>query len=307
MSGAPRIVTLTLNPAIDISSEAQEVRHTVKTRTFGEQVEAGGGGINVARVLTRLGADVRAMFTAGGAAGRLLDELLGRVCLHRTMIEIAGETRMSLTVYEHSSGKEFRFVPEGPVIAEAEWRRALEGAAAATCDYLIASGSLPRGVPDDFYAQLAQRVRGRGVRLILDTSGDALREALAFGGLFLVKPSRGELEELAGRELPGSDDLITQAKGIVSAGQAENVAVSLGNQGAVFVNRDEAQFLPALQVQACSAVGAGDSFLAAMTYGFATGLGVRDAFRLGMAGGAAAVLTCGSELAKAEDIWKLYG
>ena len=306
MSSPPRIVTLTLNPAVDVSSEAEEVRHTDKTRTRGDQFEAGGGGINVARVLIRLGADVSAIFLAGGATGRLLDELLGGVCLDRTVIRIAGDTRMSLTVFETSSGNEFRFVPEGPEISGEEWGRALDEAAAAECDYLIASGSLPRGVPDDFYALLAERIAGRGTRLVLDTSGEALRAALNFGGLFLVKPSRAELEELAGRELPEPGDVIVEAQRVVAAGKAQNVAVSLGRDGAIFVGSEQAQVLPAIDVQACSAVGAGDSFLAATTYGFATGLDAGDSFRLGMAGGAAAVLSCGSELAKAEDIWKLY-
>lgn len=159
-------------------------------------------------------------------------------------------------------------------------------------------------MPDDFYARLAKKLSGP--KLVLDTSRRALREALTGGGLFLVKPSRNELEELAGRALPTHDDVIAEARKIVAAGQSEHVAVTLGKEGAVFVHAGEAIWLPAIEVEACSAVGAGDSFVAAMTYGFATGLNASDALRLGMAGGAAAALTCGSELAKAEEIWKLY-
>jgi 6-phosphofructokinase 2 len=302
----PRIVTLTLNPAIDVSSEADEVRHTHKTRTYGEQMEAGGGGINVARVLVRLGADVTAVFMGGGVSGQLLDALLSRAGIERQMIEIGGDTRMSLTVYERSSGNEFRFVPQGPELSTGEWSAALNAAASVDCDYLIASGSLPRGVPDDFYVRLAEQLRGRRIRLVLDTSGNALRVALQGGGLFLVKPSLHELEELAGRALPKREDVIAEAQRIVSSGSAEIVTVTLGSDGAVLVTSGESLWLPALDVRACSAVGAGDSFLAATIHGLATGLGAPEAFRLGMAGGAAAVLSCGSELATAEDIWRLY-
>lgn len=255
-------------------------------------------------MLTRLGADVHALFLAGGVTGRVLDELLGRTCVDRRMIAIDGDTRMSLTVYDRSSGNEYRFVPEGPEISEPEWERALDTAPGTACDYLIASGSLPRGVPDDFYARLAKRLSGP--KLVLDTSRRALGEALAFGGLFLVKPSRNELEEWAGRPLPSNDEVIAQARKIVAAGQADHVAVTLGKEGAVFVHASDAIWVPAMDVPACSAVGAGDSFVAGMTYGFASGLGANESFRLGMAAGAAAVLTCGSELAKAEDIWKLH-
>lgn len=297
-----RVVTLTLNPAIDISSEAELVRPTHKTRTHGEAIEPGGGGINVARVLHRLGVDVSAMFLGGGVTGKVLDDLLDRAGIERRMISIAGDTRISLTVTERSSGKEFRFVPEGPAISHAESARVLAEAASAKCEYFIASGSLPRGVRDDFYAELGAKL-GRA-RFVLDTSGAALRAALDAGGIFLVKPSRGEFEALVGRKLT-KRELCVEAGALVASGKAENVAITLGQEGAVFADAQGAQFMPAIAVQACSAVGAGDSFLAGMIYGFASGQPADAAFRLGLAGGAAAVLSCGSELCKPEDLKRL--
>ncbi|HET8534714.1 MAG TPA: PfkB family carbohydrate kinase, partial [Sphingomicrobium sp.] len=150
----PRIVTLTLNPAIDISSEAEVVRHTHKTRTDHEAIEPGGGGINVARVLHRLGADVCAMFLGGGMTGQVLDELMDRAGIERRMVPIGDDSRISLTVVERSTGHEFRFVPEGPEVTAKEAEEAMEAAASIPCDYLVASGSLPRGLPADFYARL---------------------------------------------------------------------------------------------------------------------------------------------------------
>ena len=301
-----RIVTLTLNPAIDISSEADVVRHTRKTRTRNEAIEPGGGGINVARVLHRLGADVQALFLGGGMTGKILDELLGRAGIDRHMIEIAGDSRISLTVVETSTGHEFRFVPEGPRLSAEEAASVLEAVGSVDCDYFVASGSLPPGVPEHLYARLGAAAAARGARFVLDTSGAALQLALENGGIFLVKPSRGEFEAFAGRSL-GKDEVAAEAERLVASGRVENIAITLGRDGAILATRSGTTFSPAIPVEACSAVGAGDSFLAGMVYGFALGRPAEQAFRVGLAGGAAAVLSCGSELAKPEDLKRLVG
>ena len=301
-----RIVTLTLNPAIDISSEAHVVRHTHKTRTYNEAIEPGGGGINVARVLRRLDADVCALFLGGGMTGRVLDDLMSRADIERRMIEIGDDSRISLTVVERSTGHEFRFVPEGPEVSAEEATEALDAAASIPCDYLVASGSLPPGIPDDFYATLCARVATRGAKFVLDTSGAPLKAALDAGGIFLVKPSRGEFEKFAGRKL-SADELAAYAKRLVADGKVENVAITLGREGAILACRNGSTISPAIPVDACSAVGAGDSFLAGMVYGFAVGRSADQAFRVGLAGGAAAVLSSGSDLAKPEDLKRLVG
>ena len=301
-----RVVTLTLNPAIDISSEAETVRHTHKTRTFGESIEPGGGGLNVARVLHRLGVDVCALFLAGGVTGRVLDDLLGRAGIERRMVQIHDDTRISLTVAERSSGHEFRFVPEGPKVSAEEADAALAAAGEMPSDYVVASGSLPRGVDEDFYARLGEKVRGHGGRFVLDTSGKPLRAALDAGGIFLLKPSRGEFEAMVGRPLT-PNALCEEAQKLVQSGKVEQVAITLGQEGAILANREGSQVRPAIPVEACSAVGAGDSFLAGMVYGFALGKNASDAFHVGLAAGAAAVLSCGSELCKPEDLKRLVG
>jgi 6-phosphofructokinase 2 len=304
--GSARIVTLTLNPAIDVSSDAETVIHTRKVRTSNERMEPGGGGINVARVLGRLGADVEAIFLGGGVTGRVLDELLARGGIERRMIPIADDTRLSLTIVETSTGNEYRFVPEGPEVTEEEAAAALHAAGASECDYFVASGSLPPSMPDDIYVRLCSAVTARGARFVLDTSGAPLRAALEAGGIFLLKPSRGEFEALVGDKLD-ADGLVREAERLVGSGKIQNIAITLGGDGAILVNRDGARVSPALPVKACSAVGAGDSFLAGMVYGFAIGRGPGEAFRIGLAAGAAAVLSCGSDLAKPEDLQRLVG
>ena len=300
-----RIATLTLNPTIDTALEAEAMVHTDKIRTSGERLDPGGGGINVARVLVRFGAPVAAIFMAGGSTGRLLDRLLQREGVERICVPIAGETRVSVTVYERSTGHEYRLVPEGPVLSEPEWQECLRQIGETECDWFVASGSLPGGVPHDFYARVAEILRDRATRLVVDAPAGQLAPALAGGGLFLVKPSRDELEQLSGAALTEIESVVEAARRIVSDGGAQNVAVSLGGDGAVLVDGSGAFVMPAVPVAARSAVGAGDSFLAAMTYAFASGADGSTALRLGVAAGAAATLSPGTDLCHPWDVTRL--
>lgn len=299
------IVTVTLNPAIDGSCETQQVRPTHKIRTTNERYDPGGGGINVARVVTRLGGDVHAYYLAGGATGTVLDNLLDRDQVHRTRIDIADHTRISHAVFERQTGLEYRFCPEGPLVTAAEWQACIEALCGVRCDYLVLSGSAPRGVPEDCYAQLAQIAAKQGASIVLDSSGAALERTLASGGIFLVKPSLGELEQLAGRPLRSPEALVEAASTIVRSGQAEFVAVTLGYEGALLASATQTIRLPAVPVEVRSAVGAGDSFLGAMVFGLAKGLDMGEAFRLSIAAGAAAVLTPGTGLCDPEDVERL--
>ena len=300
-----RLATLTLNPAIDGSCEAERIFPTHKIRTRAERYDPGGGGINVARVLSRLGQGVEVIYLAGGATGALLDELLDQHGLTRHPIPIHDHTRQSLAVFERASGQEYRFVPEGPHVREAEWHAAFDHCAAIEHGWLIASGSLPPGVPPDFYARLAAKLAGRDVKLVVDSSGPALAAALDAGGLFLVKPSFGEFEALVGRKLEGAQAVGKAALELVRAGKARHIAVSMGHEGAVLAHDGGVLVRPALEVEVKSATGAGDCFVAGMVHGFLRGEDAAGAFRWGMAAGTAAVLNPGTDLAHPEDIARM--
>jgi 6-phosphofructokinase 2 len=301
----PTIATLTLNPTIDVSFAVERVFHTHKMRTTAEHYAPGGGGINVARVFVRLGGNARCLYMSGGATGPALDGLLDLHQLVRQRIAIAEPTRVSTAVLEHESGKEFRFTPAGPTVSEPEWQALLEALRDVACDCLVASGSLPPGVPDDFYARAGKIMQRRGIAMVLDTSGDALRAGLTGGGLLLVKPSQGELQQLVGRELASRDAIGAAAAEIVAAGQAQLVAVTLGHEGAILAHAGGLIDLPAPAIEAQSAVGAGDSFTAAMVHALLTGRPVAEAFRFGIAGGSAAVLSPGTGLAHPGDIARI--
>ena len=299
------IVTLTLNPSIDGSAQAETVRPIHKVRTVDERYDPGGGGINVARVVRELGGSTLALYLAGGATGAILDDLLAAAAIPRRRFPIADHTRISHAVFERSSGLEYRFVPEGPLVAEAEWRACLAALDEIDCDYLVASGSLPRGVPAGFYALVREITQRKGIQLVLDTSGAALRAGIG-DGVHLIKPSLGEFESLVGRKLPLATDQETAARDLVASGAAEIVALTLGRDGALLVTPERSLRLTPPQVPVKSATGAGDSFLAAMTLGLAEGRSVEDAFAYGMAAGAAAVLSAGTGLSQREDVERLY-
>ena len=284
--------TLTLNPSIDVSSEAEKVEPEKKVRTCCERIDPGGGGINVARVLQRFGISVEAIFLAGGATGKAFDELLGRAGLARRAVWIADDTRTSLTIHEHSGHREFRFVPEGPTVTAEELQVCLEAIGDGGCDYFVVSGSLPPSVPDRFYATVGEQVARGGAKLLLDTSGGELRKAIAAGGIHLLKASKEEIDP-------------SEARQIVESGHAQMVAVTLGRDGAILAGAEGAHGLPSLNVETVSTVGAGDSFLAGMAYGLATGLDPLEAFRVAVAAGAAATLSEGTDLAYPDAVERL--
>ena len=300
------IVTITLNPAIDGAAEAKVVRPIRKIRTWGERYDPGGGGINVARVIQEMGGSAVAIYLSGGTTGPVLDALVRAAGIESKCISIADHTRISYTVHERSSGLEYRFVPEGPVVAASEWKACLAALEEIDCEYLVASGSLPRGVPDNFYVQVASVAARKGTKLVLDTSGDALRNATDRGGVHLIKPSLGELEQLMGRKLSKPADQETAARGLIDAGAADIVTLTLGRDGALLATRSTLRRLEGLRVAAKSAVGAGDSFLAAITLGLAQDRDPEDAFALAVAAGTAAVLTMGTELCRRADVERIY-
>jgi 6-phosphofructokinase 2 len=303
-----RVVTFTPNPAIDISTSIDKIVPTRKLRCAAAQRDPGGGGINVARVISRLGGDVTALYPIGGATGQLLHRLIDQEGIHTITVAVKEETREDFTVHEEMSGAQYRFVLPGPCFSDYEWQSCLDALAAIEggAGFVVASGSLPRGVPDDFYARSARQATNSGAKFVLDSSGPPLAAAMN-EGVYLVKPSRGELGGLVGEALQNEVQYVSAARSLVKAGKAEIVALTLGHEGALLVTRDGALRAPPLAVKVVSTVGAGDSFLGAMVWSLARGDEIRDAFRYGVAAGSAALLSPGTQLCSVADVHELYG
>ena len=300
------ILTVTLNPALDIATSVAKLAPTHKLRCAPAQRFPGGGGINVARVLHRLGSDCLALALAGGAMGQQLHDLIEHEGVPLHFLPIDGETRESFSVLETSSGQEFRFVLPGPLVQAHEWQACLSliGALPDAPRYLVLSGSLPPGVPGNAYAQLALAGKQRGMQVVLDSSGTALAAGLR-QGVHLVKPSLRELCGLAGRALDTEAQWQEAAMQIVQSGGAQMVALSLGAQGAMLATAQGLWRADALALPVLSATGAGDSFLAGLLWSLAEGQAPEQALRYGVAAGSASLQSEGTALCRRDDVLRL--
>lgn len=300
------IVTLTPNPAIDLSTVIDRVVPTVKLRCTSQRCDPGGGGINVARVINRLGGDVEAIFPAGGLTGQLLRRIIDNEGIANRVVETQAETRQNFYVSELTTGLQYRFILPGQQLRDSEWQECLSALASTTPapKFVVGSGSLPPGVPDDFYARAAVVSRSLGAKFLLDTSGAPLAVAIE-QGLYLIKPNLREMSELVGAELATQDDWLIKARALIKRQKVEIVALSLGHIGALVVTPNEALRAYALPIKPASAVGAGDSFLGAFVASIASGVSLAEAFRLGVAAGAGALTNAGTELCHPADIHRL--
>jgi 6-phosphofructokinase 2 len=296
------ILTITLNPAVDVYTSIARIAPVHKLRCDTERRDPGGGGINVARVISRLGGDVTAMFPAGGPIGDYLQRLVRAEGVKSCVAPIAGVTRESFTVRETDTQDEFRFVLPGPSVSAAEFEACLSAIMEArAARYVVASGGLPNGAPPDTHARIGAIARNMGAQFVLDSSGEPLRLGLA-GGVYLVKPNMRELGELVGMPLGDERAALDAARSLIDSGQAEIVALSRGRDGAMIVTAKQAWIAPAVQVPVASSVGAGDSFLGGLVWSLERGDALATAFGYALAAGAASLLRPGTALCQADEV-----
>ena len=303
------IVTLTLNPTLDLSTSVDLIEPWHKLRCAEPRLDPGGGGINVARVVKELGGDPIAIVALGGHVGSLVADAVTQLGIPLTRISIRGVTRQNFAVSERTTGRQYRFVHAGPRMTFRSWERCLEATidAGQAADCVVASGSLPPGVPDDALALLATRLEPFSVPLLVDTSGPALAAA-SRSPIYLLKPSVKELSKITGDGTPlvRRRDIEAAARTLLGDGRCEVVAVSMGSEGALFVPRDGPSLMVhAPRVQAVSSIGAGDSMVGGIAFALASGDGLEEAARLGVACGTAAVLSPGTSLCQRADVEKL--
>lgn len=301
-----KILTLTVNPAVDLTMTVDQMLPEHKLRAHDLQQDPGGGGLNVARVVRELGGWTTAAWARGGTTGLLLQELLDREEIDHVPLSIAGPIRQDITVMEAHTGAQYRFVLEGPRISktEAEEIARFVESYEPVPRYLVLSGSLPPGVRDDYYAELAARVR-RETRVVVDTSGPALA-AMKGQPVFLLKPNLRELSSLVRRELETDAEILEAARDLLEEVPAAVVFVSMGSRGALVVTRDTYQLIVAPPVKPVSRVGAGDSTVGGIVTALARGDELFQAARYGVAAGSAAVMAPGTQLCKREDVERLY-
>ncbi|EMR02256.1 1-phosphofructokinase family hexose kinase [Cesiribacter andamanensis] len=302
-----KIVTFTLNPALDKSSALERLMPEEKLRCDPPTWEPGGGGINVSRALKNLGGDSLCIYIGGGHTGQKMEELLRQEGIQQHRIEGKRPTRENFVVYEKSSGKQYRFGMPGEAVSQQELDACLEVIRQLPQEvkYLVASGSLPPGAPDDFYGQIAQMARERNIRCVIDTSGPALQKVTEVGGC-LLKPNLSELSQLAGKDHINALEQEEIARELISQGKASMLAVSLGPRGAMLATKEHIEYVVPPTVKQNSTVGAGDSMVAGMVLALSLGKSQRDMIRWGVAAGTAATMTPGSELCRRQDVDDIY-
>ena len=302
-----KIITLTVNPAIDKSTTVAGIKPNSKLRCAKPVYEAGGGGINISRVLNELGGTSLCMYTAGGPAGTHLQDLLVDLEIRQQVVPIAGNVRENLSVTDTVNNQQYRFGMLGPVVNQSEWKNALGQLEAVLSegDFLVASGSLCPGMPTDFFARVSKITQKENAKFILDSSGEALLKG-AEAGAYLLKPNLGELAALCGLETISFLELESIAKAFIEKNPCEVLLVSLGPQGALLVTSDMLEYVAAPIVYQKSTIGAGDSMVAGMVYALAQGKSFSEMAKYGVACGTAATMTEGTQLCKKKDVEELF-
>lgn len=296
-----------MNPALDMFIEVAKVEPDHKLRASRPACRAGGGGINVSRAIKHLRGTSVALFPSGGSTGEMIATLLQRESIATNCVRVADPTRESINVTETSTAREFRFIVPGPDLDIDEWQHCLQALKSISPrpDYVVASGSLPPGVPVDFFARLARLAIEMRFRLIVDTSGEPLQHAAA-KGTFLLKLSLRELAAIAGAAVIGSNGIEEVARLLVERDGVDAVVVSAGAAGAILVDRHHTLRIAAPVVPIVSRIGAGDSMVGGITVALARGDSLEDSVRYGVAAGTAAVMTTGHRLCTYEDTERLF-
>lgn len=298
-----KVVTLTINPALDKSAKIDELTPFDKLACYDITYHPGGGGVNISRVLHRLSVESHCLFPYGGKTGEHLVELLkeAHVAVFATPIDVW--TRENFAVFDTKSKLQYRFGMPTETFNESDLQRVewLVNEQVQENDIFVISGSLPKGLPVDYYSKIIQKLTAKNVKVIVDTSGPVFKEVLR-NNLFLIKPNQKELAVLAGKKYLNKEEQEAFALQLVADQKAKYVVVSLGKEGAFMAHKNGIVYVSAPNISVKSTIGAGDSMVAGLLYAIIKDEAPKDILRWGVASGVAATLSEGSDLAHQKDI-----
>ena len=302
----PGIITITFSPCIDKSTSVPLLLPEKKLKCSPVKLEPGGGGINVARAIRKLGGEATAVYLSGGYTGKFFNKLMQQEGVPSIIIETENETRENIIVLEESANRQYRFGMPGTEVKKEEWQQCLDVIGKIqNAEFIVASGSLPPGVPLDIFGRIAVITKKNNAKFVVDTSGQALKYA-AEQGVYLLKPNLGELAFLTGREKINTEEIESIAKEVIAKGSCEVIAVSMGRLGAVLVTKNKSFRAVPPDVPAKSTVGAGDSMVAGIIFALSKGARLESAIQYGVACGTAATLNPGTELCRKEDADRIF-
>ena len=296
-----------MNPAIDKSAGVKQIEPDKKLRCQEPVFTPGGGGINVARAIHNLGGEAKAIYPAGGPTGDMLEQLLEKEGVYQYRIKVKNWTRENVSIVEETTNNQYRFEMPGSSLDEHETTQSLEAVLqkSKTADYLVASGSLPPGVPDDFYAQLAKKTHGTHLKLIIDTSGESLKK-LKGSGIFLLKPNLREFREFTGLKLLSEEEQKQAGLELVDNGTCKVLVLSLGADGVLLVTHKNQVRFRSPKVIVKSRIGAGDSTVAGIVLGLTKDMDLKEAVMFGISCGASTVMSPGNELCQKSDVDRIF-
>jgi 6-phosphofructokinase 2 len=300
-----KIITLTVNPALDKSAKIDGLFPEQKLSCHSIMFQAGGGGINISRILNRLDEPSNCMFTSGGDNGKHLEKLLLEEKIKTFPIVVSNATRENFSVVDTNTNQQYRFGMPGANLADSEIEQIVSKVVEMVeeQDLLVLSGSLQPNMPSDFYVQLMKLVRKKKVRIVLDTSGSALKEAVNYG-VSLVKPNQKELAQLAGKDFLSNKEQEDFAMHLVHSHSVEFVVVSMGARGAFMASKEGIVYQPSPSIPVKSTIGAGDSMVAGLIYGIKHNLSPKEMLKYGVACGSATTMSEGTGLGSRAAIEK---
>lgn len=297
------IVTLTINPALDKSATIDQLIPEQKLKCKAIQFQAGGGGVNISRVLHTLGVKNSCMFTHGGDTGKTLKGLLEDEQLEITPILVDAWTRENLAIVDAKTELQYRFGMPGTALTTTEVNTLKDTLNKVVTDHsmFVMSGSVPDTMPSDFYIELMDNLSAKNVKIIIDTSGEALKASLK-KPVFLMKPNQGELAQLAGKDFLTKIEQEEFAMQLIKDNRAEYVVVSLGARGAFLASKNGIFYQNTPSVKVKSTIGAGDSMVAGLVYAISEGMTSEDILKWGVICGVATTMTGGTNLATRENM-----
>ena len=300
------IITLTVNPALDIYSKTEKFEPNEKLRCEQPIIDPGGGGVNVSRVIKRLGGESTAVYAQGGHTGKLFSDLLKKEGVKEDSIAVKNDLRQNFAITETSTGNLYRFGFPGAELEQQEYDALLDRIDICEAgSFLVASGSLPPGAPADFYATVAARAKRCGLKFVLDTSGKSYKGVLEEGA-YLIKPNRRELRDVTGERAETKGEQEKLLLKILQEYPVEMIVLSLGEEGAMLATRGQVMHFPAPQVEHVSSIGAGDSMVAGMVFKLSQNEPPENAILYGLSCGSATIKSPGTELLQKKDVEELY-
>ena len=301
-----QITTITINPALDVHSSIDNLAPEIKLRCERPSYNPGGGGINISRVLQRMKLDCNTWFPEGGYTGKIISGLLKKEGLLICPFHSRKATRENINIVENKTKNQYRFCMPGEDLGKAFYNLLFEKIVQLEPNgILVISGSMPSHYPEDFFTKISNTCESKSIKLIVDTSGDALKHTIA-NNVFLIKPNFQEIAELYGEITLSKKKAIDLSKSLVKEGRVKNILLTNGKFGAWLISKETVFFIKPPSVNVKSTIGAGDSALAGAVYGIAQNYTPQNILAMSVAAGTATTLQEGSTLCDWEDVNHLF-